>query len=1829
MASLFLTYRPEQLSNGQLFIPLNYVWDDANLSRILMGETEITEEDCALGTHYYVDNDSDVILEFQYDSGVISDNAQSYNYAYKIEFGTGFTKIGFNAFYSSDFETIILPDYQIDWEYEENDYDNIGGTFNGCDKLTTIIFPNNIYDYCEYMFQSCDGLTSINLDLNYIPNGMFYLCKSLKSVSISNSVTSIGTSAFGFCTSLTSITIPDSVTSIGGAAFYSCSGLTSVTCLSSTEPFLLSTTFRNVATGGTLYYPSGGNYSDWLSTSAYYLGYYGWNGVEMEPELTHSLSVDTSSISSPYGGGTYDITFTTENIDSITFSNDAEWISIVNDVNTATITISPNTGDARTSTITFSGLYEDNVVATAAVNITQSRAVKYGSIESSSVDINSDGQNVDINIIQTNMSSWDKLEISQGGDYAAISSYSFNDSYVHIYISANYSTSTRVAELQILGTDMEGVSRTGVITINQSGVVENSYIGVSTNDITLNEVGESTDIEVTYGNIDSINTPEVPDGYSIEVVSTSEENGETKVVYRVMKTSANNGNTTINFSGTNSDGSTTTSENINIEGWTAPTEPATITFTEYSFEDGVLVFDASGGTKGFDMIINGYTKPMAVGYTITDPNNVLQCTGSVLDYDDGLDYAVWDFEFTAIENTSSAAYDGTINITYSDGLTNYSKSIPFHIRHENEGLIETFSNNFEYDKEGTLLSLYDTITIGYYNIETINTPTAPSWITIGEGTERTGTFIGYDKVMDYPISVEVNEGAERTGIVVFSGVGYDGATYTEEVSVFQEGDDSIIVVDEGYIELQSLSLLFESTGGTGIFQVKYYDAQTIYMPELAADWATITETGSEEAEGTAWNGVECIVTTKTYSVTAEPSESGREMKVICKMLDNDNVYFEKDKFVIQQLAPDSTEIQGRLVVLRYSQTYSYYGSPNGFPPMVGYDNLFVHNPTFSESWCRLGNTNIKTTSTEYDYIYEYSFDMDVNNNPFSRSCTITFMGEGEDGTYVKSSITITQEGQDEILNEGESDNYRGYFMDFDGAVHSVSFITNPKSDFYSDIRLAGDSPVVVSYSDSKRLWEPIRTSTCTIKVVTSSYLMNLYTGKAQGCQVILKNEDTGNIEWVGYMQPNLYNQGFVECFEEIEFEASDCLSTLQYFNYEPHYMNGRMTVTFHDIISDIMEQCGLVNHLYLTEKTYSDTFQSRPLLFRNLYISEENFYSKEDEPWKMSEVLEEICKYMGLVCFQYDDSVYFMDYDMFKSTKVLTGYRYDKSDRWNSSTYVNISSAPNIITKESYRGTGADISLDDVFNKVSVKATYYNFEDVLPDLFEDDFLVNRFGEGSIISISRYGGRLNQELLNKTYYRVYDHQDINSLYYLPVKSPSSSHETRVEPTSEDFEDRYFFRKYVGANIVDIAHLNYSEANGNVGESKEFDRCLMISQLNRPWCGAEGTFHWEEYNLPIMEMKNIPVIFIDNTADDTVDRTPVYSGIGSSIGMGSTSSTPHNRQVKVPVPNYLVIKAEAVFVSGLNSEYYDGVEKAMDYKKSKGYWEYGGETFDHMRNTPALCFYLEIPQKGWWNGSGWVGYKTHFEVPLEPFSGDDWWEDIWGTNKNEKNNVETYLFLGTTGYKIPLPKEMTTTQEMYFAIGMPKRFAHVSDIGGGDYTGDYGNGYCFIKDLSINITNRNAALYEDEDVIYENIIDEGNVIDGDEIEVKLTSDRYNGFSFSVVSTKTAEDVNTTDILFYNKNKKLLKPEEAIVERYVSQYSTPSIRENVTLDMSFKPWEMIVDSYWDKDFVVIGQEIDYQLCRQTLSLLEKKTEVIDYQYSSVSIPAEGRSDYKRRTN
>lgn len=167
-----------------------------------------------------------------------------------------------------------------------------------------------------------------------IPERCFRNCSILSDAYITSSVTNIASGAFEN-TAIEFFEIPATSVTIGDRVFAGCSALTAITMNAPTAPSVSQHTFYQVHTGGTLTYPSGSDYSSWLSNNEYYLGYYGWTGVTPTPPpspdpqgaapIYFTLN-GTGSIDTAITSGAQSVCFTTKvlnlsgNVSSITFS---------------------------------------------------------------------------------------------------------------------------------------------------------------------------------------------------------------------------------------------------------------------------------------------------------------------------------------------------------------------------------------------------------------------------------------------------------------------------------------------------------------------------------------------------------------------------------------------------------------------------------------------------------------------------------------------------------------------------------------------------------------------------------------------------------------------------------------------------------------------------------------------------------------------------------------------------------------------------------------------------------------------------------------------------------------------------------------------------------------------------------------------------------------------------------------------------------------------------------------------------------------------------------------------------------------------------------------------------------------------------------------------------------------------------------------------------------------------------------------------------------------------------------------------------------------------
>lgn len=232
---------------------------------------------------------------------------------------------------------------------------------------------------------------------------------------------------------------------------------------------------------------------------------------------------------------------------------------------------------------------------------------------------------------------------------------------------------------------------------------------------------------------------------------------------------------------------------------------------------------------------------------------------------------------------------------------------------------------------------------------------------------------------------------------------------------------------------------------------------------------------------------------------------------------------------------------------------------------------------------------------------------------------------------------------------------------------------------------------------------------------------------------------------------------------------------------------------------------------------------------------------------------------MGFTVLQYGDELYFVDYQTLSDNDNILGYYYGKSDNY-STTATNISlGSPYRVTSKSYKGTGATIDFEPVYNKCKVNANFYNCEDFIPNIFDDSLLTNRNGEfyysSNIQPVEPYNAEYPGKKTKKegsaddeyTFFaRLYDNKYWESVYWDDNLEIST-------PTEDEKKSTNITKNYVGGTIVDlgVVEKNYIDEyrQYQVPNKLDYNRYLCICQKG---LGVFQGYGNESY--PIFKLKD---------------------------------------------------------------------------------------------------------------------------------------------------------------------------------------------------------------------------------------------------------------------------------------------------------------------------------------------------------------------------------------
>jgi len=775
--------------------------------------------------------------------------------------------------------------------------------------------------------------------------------------------------------------------------------------------------------------------------------------------------------------------------------------------------------------------------------------------------------------------------------------------------------------------------------------------------------------------------------------------------------------------------------------------------------------------------------------------------------------------------------------------------------------------------------------------------------------------------------------------------------------------------------------------------------------------------------------------------------------------------------------------------------------------------------------------------------------------------------------------------------------YNGFFNSLQCKKYEVRITPSGSTGLYKEIPLAANDPFVVRYNTSNTPFEPVRTSTASIGIVNDEYLYDALSNCAQGTKVelldITDSSDT-KTAWVGYMTPKVYNAGYDSCWESFNLEAADCISSLQYVDYQE--ISGGGITSIMDIVKQICDATQELKGFYWTisKKTSGGTIITPDMLS----ISEHNFQTNDtEEYWKLNVILEELCRYLGFTCLQWGDYMYFVDYQYLEAHNRLDTFRYDKASsymrRGTAANPIKLDSAYTV-TAKSYMGDGATISMEPVYNKVTVNANMYAVEDFIPNPFDDEFLTNRIDSGNSfasVEIPPYRNTMSQD---HPYNQWYPNGSVMGV-------------TQAWKMEDEADDRYIYHmrpydhKYWESVYTNILTGTYApltpEQKASSGVTRDWRGGTLVD------LGVVRKEHKSESNpaqwiIPSKMDYTRYLCISERHTNDHSGNQSTDKGAGKVVFKLKDG---YKSKAMLDDTCFLVLNCTCLFERYENCNYINPDWVDAPQKKR------GTEAGSWHESIPRPSFRIHIGNKGWSSSQNdWVTAGSAADLCRPQMKWDEKNYSYWNKSLEVLNNVSWQDKVNCEGIKMPI-SGVDTTQEITFEIINPEP-SFYGNTGNPNYEHKWYNmnAYCWISDLSLTVAREGESdLGNDSDVVYENVMDECSVNDLGEIRVRITTftDTVKpSYSHMIIGSKFLDGILEEAL----GNNTAQKPEENIIQKYVHQYQTPTKKMVLPLTIDITPLQKLFGVNVDdseEGYVQLGTELDFRTGTQTITAVQKE--------------------------
>lgn len=441
----------------------------------------------------------------------------------------------------------------------------------------------------------------------------------------------------------------------------------------------------------------------------------------------------------------------------------------------------------------------------------------------------------------------------------------------------------------------------------------------------------------------------------------------------------------------------------------------------------------------------------------------------------------------------------------------------------------------------------------------------------------------------------------------------------------------------------------------------------------------------------------------------------------------------------------------------------------------------------------------------------------------------------------------------------------GEFRDKDNNRIEVKILNGDRSEemvIGENGLLFTDDPVTIE-QENDDTFNTIITKSASINILTNNYIGGeLFADNARSVKVVIeKNSVT---QFMGYVEPNSFNQPYTSPLDEFTINCVDCLATLSYYNYSntklSNYKDKKAsasTVTFKQLITDALEpfkELATLQTIMVNPKIYimdikGTTANRKAMLYDDLSVSELNFYGDDfDDIWTYEDVINEVLQYTNMHVIQSNGDFYIFDWDGLKNQ--ITGW-YNLSD---GSTYRTTSKTINL-TSDMHSDSDTNITVSDVYTQVQVKCDLKDQEEIIESPLSSDSLVSPWrsknifmteyiseGEGN----SAYNAFKNMVLGNSTdyeqakkidwYLQVVD----NPSWKIDTFNGSTIQETLPStcPSGVPWKNQYLVPKYLKDNSLSPCIFRMGSIEQNYGGTKDNSPKSKLDMSNYLYISING-------------------------------------------------------------------------------------------------------------------------------------------------------------------------------------------------------------------------------------------------------------------------------------------------------------------------------------------------------------------------------------------------------